>query len=61
MNQFFNYMTQASTWEGVVTGALTVAAVADAVATGGLVSGTLGVIGAIASATSVTRDDRKKG
>jgi len=61
MNQFFNYMTQTSTWEGVVTGALTVAAVADAVATGGLVSGALGVIDAIASATSVTRDDRKKG
>ncbi len=61
MNKFLNYITQPSTWEGIVTGALTVAAVADAVTTGGAVSGILGVVGAVASATSVTRDDRKKG
>ncbi len=61
MNKFLNYITQASTWEGLATGALTVAAVTDAVTTGGAVSGVLALVGGIASATSIARDDRKKG
>lgn len=61
MNTLLNYLTQASTWEGIATGALTIAAVADAATTGGAVSGILGAIGAIASATSIVRDDRKQG
>lgn len=61
MKTFLNYITQASTWEGIATGVLTVATAMDAVATGGAVSGLIAVTGAIASTTSIMRDDRKQG
>ncbi|WGW00354.1 hypothetical protein QF117_09135 [Vibrio sp. YMD68] len=59
MKKLLNYLTQASTWEGLATAALTIGAVADVATTGGIASGVLAAVGAIASTTSIARDDRK--
>lgn len=48
---------QASTWEGFITAATSIALIVDAVTTGGAITGILGALGAIASATSIVRDD----
>ncbi len=54
-----NYLKQASTWEGVATALLTIAVTTGDLATGGAVTAGLAIIGAVASATSITRDDNK--
>ncbi|MCF7495851.1 hypothetical protein L3V35_12435 [Vibrio sp. L5-1] len=59
MKTLLNYLTQASTWEGIATGALTVGAVVDTIATGGIVSGIIAAAGTVASTTSILRNDRK--
>lgn len=61
MNKAFNYLKQASTWEGVVTALVTVALATGDIATGGAVTGVLTVVGGLAAATSIARDDSKKG
>ncbi|MFV0447654.1 MAG: hypothetical protein ACK5MF_04170 [Vibrio sp.] len=61
MNKVFNYLKQASTWEGVTTALLTVALASGDIATGGAVTTILTVVGGIAAATSISRDDSKKG
>ncbi len=61
MNKVFNYLKQASTWEGMTTALLTVALASGDIATGGAVTTVLTVVGGIAAATSIGRDDSKKG
>ncbi len=61
MKNVLNYLKQASTWEGVTTALLAVALASGDIATGGAVTTILTVVGGIAAATSIARDDSKKG
>ncbi len=60
MKKVMNYLKQTSTWEGVATALLTVAVTTGDLATGGAVTVVLGVVGAVASATSICRNDDAK-
>ncbi len=59
MAKIWCYLKQGSTWEGVATALLTIAVTTGDIATGGVVTAALTAVGAVASATSILRNDDK--